>query len=186
MALSRHPSSVLSLAAGFWASPHAPSPSLVLILQQIPGRIASNSERSGSSLLQTGHRPSAQKSASWLLGATEAPRSGYVASPGSSPSRPESDIPGEEIPHPAEDNLSDHAEVENRAANLWPAGIVGLSEIHSQIISPPENGAASSQTPSAQTEGRGRPGATVRARMPSVARSEPSGITGKIPASFQS
>ena len=33
--------------------------------------------------------------------------------------------------------------------------------------------------------GRGLPGATVRARIPSVARSALSGITGKIAASFQ-
>src|SRR3984957_9548733 len=33
--------------------------------------------------------------------------------------------------------------------------------------------------------GRGLPGATVRARIPSVARSAPSGITGKMAASFQ-
>ena len=37
----------------------------------------------------------------------------------------------------------------------------------------------------AQTEGRARPGATVRARMPSVARSALSGMTGKMAASFQ-
>ncbi len=36
-----------------------------------------------------------------------------------------------------------------------------------------------------QAEGRARPGATVRARIPSVARSALSGITGKIAASFQ-
>src|ERR1700689_4570620 len=36
-----------------------------------------------------------------------------------------------------------------------------------------------------QAKGRARPGATVRARMPSVARSAPSGMTGKIAASFQ-
>ena len=34
--------------------------------------------------------------------------------------------------------------------------------------------------------GRGLPGATVRARIPSVARSALSGITGKMAASFQS
>ena len=33
--------------------------------------------------------------------------------------------------------------------------------------------------------GRGTPGATVRARMPSVARSAPSEMTGKMPASLQ-
>ena len=39
--------------------------------------------------------------------------------------------------------------------------------------------------PTVQAKGRARPGATVRARMPSVARSAPSGMTGKMPASFQ-
>ncbi len=37
----------------------------------------------------------------------------------------------------------------------------------------------------AQAEGLGRPGATVRARIPRVARRAPSGITGKILPSFQ-
>lgn len=39
--------------------------------------------------------------------------------------------------------------------------------------------------PTAQARGRARPGATVRARMPSVARSAPSEMTGKMAASFQ-
>jgi len=46
-------------------------------------------------------------------------------------------------------------------------------------------GRVAPEMPSVQASGRGRPGATVRARMPSEARSALSGMTGKIPASFQ-
>ena len=64
-----------------------------------------------------------------------------------------------------------------------PAGIAYRSEA---IGAPARRTAvARPELPNVQAKGRARPGATVRARMPSVARSAPSGMTGKMATSFQ-